>query len=1062
MSRAGAASRILLPMDRVGPYELLELLGRGGLGRVYRAIHRDTGREVAVKLLHPELRDDPSRRRLVLNEVTAAARIEHPNVVAVIDAGLDRHGAPFLVTELVRGPQLLSFVAEWPGLTEVRAVLYGMLDGLSAAHAAGVLHRDLKPENVLVDRTGGGSIAKITDFGLARLIDPEPRGSAPLHAGTEAYMAPEQEEPGRPVGPPCDLFAVGVILRELLGGRTRNAGERLAPFRARAEIVPPAELAPLLDALVARDPVERPRFASVVRDQLDALLARTRERERRAVVGRADRMGSDTVPIGPLAGPISLAAMDEPREAIALGETEPAAIVRLRDPPIVGRDAELDAVRGAVSRTVRDGRSRVILLRGPSGIGKSRIARACLAWVEREALMEGLCVGYDASGGDPEPALRRELARVLGTTEQDRVAVGDADSTLALGAFLRGEGPAPPPDRAAAIAHAALCALGHRRPVYLWLDDVDTARDGAFELLERIARRPASGAIVAVATLRSSLPDGDRRRRLAAFARERSVSSVRVGKLTSRNATELIVALSGADEARARELAARSHGDPIAAIELSLSSERELRAARSRRSERRTSAATRSGGGRGTAALVEGRLDRLLTTFGVEREAAERALVAAAMLGVRFDDAAIRRASASALAERTIELALLAGLIRAEGGSRYRFDHPVWVEALLARGAAREDHPQIAESVARALIATYGADRPDVAARAAALYRDAGARDRAWDLLLSAETLLARAGDHEGALVHHRAAQRWLRMDARASRARDARALGARVHYTRAHALYFAMRYDEARRALARARASMEPTYDISRARCDALDANICFYAGDLARAEALARASLAVAGAHDRAAAVLGFIVWHRLGEIAALRGDFDGARTHLRRSRDHAVATGTTWRAQVADINLIELDLADGHLDDARERAEALFLDRDAAGDRHLRGEIVDTLARVELFTRREARARELLASRKAEVELLGDPWRIASLRLLEALASAALDDDRRARAAARRLRDAFDATPIDDAFTLAALDRLTTALDGRGLSRTARAIRSLETARARRLGLQGPAAR
>ena len=214
---------------RIGPYEVVELLGAGGMGEVYRAWDTRLGRHVAVKVLPRPAAADPARLRRFENESRAAGALSHPNVLSVFDVGVEGD-SPYLVSEFLEGETLLSRM-EGPRLTVRAALEYAIqiADGLAAAHEKGVVHRDLKPANLFVTRDGR---IKILDFGLAKLIVP-PVGSldatatwttqAGVPIGTAGYMAPEQVE-GREADARADIFAFGAVLYEMLTGRP--------PFRA--------------------------------------------------------------------------------------------------------------------------------------------------------------------------------------------------------------------------------------------------------------------------------------------------------------------------------------------------------------------------------------------------------------------------------------------------------------------------------------------------------------------------------------------------------------------------------------------------------------------------------------------------------------------------------------------------------------------------------------------------------------------------------------------------------------------------------------------------------------
>lgn len=156
----------LAPGTRLGPYEIVDAIGAGGMGEVYKARDTRIGRAVAIKVLPPDVESDPDRRRRFHQEAVAAGALNHPNVLVVHDVGSES-GRPFLVTELLHGSTLRERLRRGP-LPEEQAVRYAaaLLDGLASAHALGIVHRDLKPENIFIT---GDDVPKILDFGLARL-----------------------------------------------------------------------------------------------------------------------------------------------------------------------------------------------------------------------------------------------------------------------------------------------------------------------------------------------------------------------------------------------------------------------------------------------------------------------------------------------------------------------------------------------------------------------------------------------------------------------------------------------------------------------------------------------------------------------------------------------------------------------------------------------------------------------------------------------------------------------------------------------------------------------------
>ena len=225
----------LAPGTKLGPYEIVSLLGAGGMGEVYRARDSRLKREVAVKVLPQALSLDADRLRRFEQEALATAALNHPNILAVFDIGTHQ-GAPYVVSELLEGETLRDRLRSGPLATR-KALDHAtqMALGLAAAHEKGIIHRDLKPENLFITKDGR---VKILDFGLAKLTQPDPTVHSSLptltHAteagvvmGTAGYMSPEQVR-GIAVDARSDIFSFGAILYEMLSGKRAFHGETSA------------------------------------------------------------------------------------------------------------------------------------------------------------------------------------------------------------------------------------------------------------------------------------------------------------------------------------------------------------------------------------------------------------------------------------------------------------------------------------------------------------------------------------------------------------------------------------------------------------------------------------------------------------------------------------------------------------------------------------------------------------------------------------------------------------------------------------------------------------------
>ncbi len=229
----GVTAGITLLANR---YEIGDVIGRGGMATVHVGNDTRLGRKVAVKLLKPSLANDPSFRVRFRQEAQAAARMAHPTIVRVYDAGeetvVEHSGAevqvPYIVMEYVEGRALSDIVADGPiAPDEAIRITEGILTALEYSHRAGVVHRDIKPANVMVTNTGQ---VKVMDFGIARAITDTSATVAQTTSilGTASYFSPEQAR-GETVDARTDIYSTGVVLFELLTGRPPFVGDSPSP-----------------------------------------------------------------------------------------------------------------------------------------------------------------------------------------------------------------------------------------------------------------------------------------------------------------------------------------------------------------------------------------------------------------------------------------------------------------------------------------------------------------------------------------------------------------------------------------------------------------------------------------------------------------------------------------------------------------------------------------------------------------------------------------------------------------------------------------------------------------
>ncbi|NVB41998.1 protein kinase [Pseudenhygromyxa sp. WMMC2535] len=312
-------------------YQVEASIGAGGMGAVFRARHTGLDRPVAIKVLHPEVGRDPGISKRFDREATAASRLDHPNCVRVTDFGTLEGGGKYLVMEFLEGEELTDqLTGAWPAGRAV-ALIDQVLLGLEHAHHFGIVHRDLKPENIYLTRDfRGDEVVKLVDFGIAKLLDGEGMHEKLTRAGvvfgTPRYMSPEQASGGK-IDERTDLYAVGLILYELLAGRPPFVADEtaqllrmqiLAPPPPLPESVPPA-LAKIVERLLAKSKAERYASASEVRGDLAALgpdlLAGA------GAVGGAAAVAGGAVVGGAVAG--AAGAASAPGVAAAPGVTSP-------------------------------------------------------------------------------------------------------------------------------------------------------------------------------------------------------------------------------------------------------------------------------------------------------------------------------------------------------------------------------------------------------------------------------------------------------------------------------------------------------------------------------------------------------------------------------------------------------------------------------------------------------------------------------------------------------------------------------------------------------------------
>ena len=391
-----------------GKFLLREVAGRGGMATVYRAEQIVLGRSVAVKVLDSELAADPAVAAMFLREARAASRINHPNIVSVIDFGQTPDGAHYLVMEYLKGRALSALLQQEFPLAPARiaSLMAQVMDALEEAHSVDVVHGDLKPDNILIERLRtGADLVKVCDFGIARLLDVADEHGG-IISGTPEYMSPEQVR-GAQIDFRTDIYSAGIVLYELLAGNPPfMADERLQlllrhcetppvpPRQVRPDLGIPPKLEEIALRALAKEPADRYQSAAELREALLAVdLARTPPTGVRPMTAAPrDRAMRDTVFAAHGTGPVRTAAHLETQQI-----------------PVVGRDHEL----GRIDALVRLPHARSLVLAGPPGSGKTRLCEAAVQAAERQGFRAVRVAPNPRAAPQPWWPIRRAIARLL-------------------------------------------------------------------------------------------------------------------------------------------------------------------------------------------------------------------------------------------------------------------------------------------------------------------------------------------------------------------------------------------------------------------------------------------------------------------------------------------------------------------------------------------------------------------------------------------------------------------------------------------------------------------------
>lgn len=599
-----------------GRFVILEKIGEGGMGAVYRALQTSLDREVALKVLHSNVAFTARARRRFGREARAVARLNHPHIAAVFDFGTDDdEQSLWLAMELVTGSPMTTLKRADLDLLRLLSITDQILSALAAAHARAIIHRDMKPSNVLLTADDSGrEIIKLVDFGLAATQEGElslenaPGGldvadadaSSRVIMGTPRYMAPEIFR-RKPVDPRVDLYALGVILFEILAGRPPYPGDdprlvmkghlkepipRLVP---RENVEVPTELERIIYRLLAKDPEDRYQTAIDVREDVQAIIGNYSvvpwmqgpsmgdisqfARGNVSGAGFLSRFGGQTIP------PAAMLGTSRPNLGTALA-------------PLVGRNAERRMIEERIRQCVGQGVSSLVTIEGESGIGKSRLAQWIQVRVDESGVMRSV-VGTHVNNGGGFDGMRSILDQLLGTNEvayedvpfvlESRLKRWDfaSDEIETAAQLMQPGGDAvlfaasgsmndkvSQQERVFAVVERILRRATQERPLLIILENLHFAGDTTFAFLEHLAvglhLNPAPILVVAtinndvlgaVTELREALA------RLGKFGTD--LVRVTLGILTEDEATQLVQKILPLEETLSRKIARRAGGNPL-------------------------------------------------------------------------------------------------------------------------------------------------------------------------------------------------------------------------------------------------------------------------------------------------------------------------------------------------------------------------------------------------------------------------------------------------------------------------------------------------------------------
>jgi len=713
----------------ISHYRIIEKLGEGGMGAVYRAQDLRLGRPVALKFISAKQVDDAAATRF-FREARAASALNHPNIITIHDIG-EAEAGRFIAMELVEGRTLRALAS--PALGELYRIGNQAAKALVAAHAAGIVHRDIKPENIMVRADG---YVKVLDFGLARMasavIDEKETASAQVTAagtilGTLRYMSPEQAR-GESAAAPSDIFSLGIVLYELATGRH--------PFAAASQLG-------VLHAILADEPVPPSRLRPEIPAALEGLILRMFEKDAR---------------LRPTAAAVEAALVEFPAIKVAV---PPASIPRRT----VGREREIEHLHSAYD-LVLSGRGLMAFMAGEAGIGKTVLVEDFLADLiargkpctiahgrcsERLAgteaylpILEALESLLHGEGGE----MASRIMKAVAPTWYVQVApLASEDSSFAR---AMGEAKTASQERMKRELVAFLQEMSRVRPLILFLDNLHWADVSTVDVLAYTGSKIESMRLLVIGAYRPSdlllakHPLVPMRLELQGRGLAREITV----EFLTRDDLAAYLALEFPEHRFAPDLPdllhRRTEGNALFMADLvrylkdhrviTMQEGRWVLAQSLSEIERESPESIRS--------MIEKNINRL-------SDGDRRILAAASVQGHEFDSAVVAAALGAGQADvedRIEELDHLHGLVRLAGDRelpdstftlRYCFVHLLYQNALYGSLTATRK-ASLSAAVAEALIGFYGDQTAEVASELALLFETARNFARASDYFLTA------------------------------------------------------------------------------------------------------------------------------------------------------------------------------------------------------------------------------------------------------------------------------------------------------------------------------------